>query len=54
MKEQKEAKESREQAIRFKDEYDTKLKRIDKDGEHLKCYLKYKLWVQAKYSVIIL
>ena len=27
MKEQKEAKESREQAVRFKDEYDTKLKR---------------------------
>ena len=35
MKEQKEAKESREQAIRFKDEYDTKLKRIDKEAEQI-------------------
>ena len=31
----KEAKESREQAIRFKDEYDTKLKRIDKEAEQI-------------------
>ena len=35
MKEQKEAKESREQAVRFKDEYDTKLKRIDKEAEQI-------------------
>ena len=35
MKEQKEAKESREQAIRFKDEYDKKLKRIDKEAEQI-------------------
>ena len=28
-------KESREQAIRFKDEYDTKLKRIDKEAEQI-------------------
>ena len=35
MKEQKEAKESRELAVRFKDEYDTKLKRIDKEAEQI-------------------
>ena len=35
LNDRKEAKESREQAIRFKDEYDTKLKRIDKEAEQI-------------------
>ena len=51
MKEQKEAKESREQAIRFKDEYDTKLKRIDKEAEQIADYLIFNMKNNGAYEV---